>query len=76
MFSILVFLPSILLSGIMFPGELLPAGFETVGKLFPAFWGYRLMTENAFRLEDVLPLLLIFAVAAFVCGILLGRACD
>lgn len=76
MFSILVFLPSILLSGIMFPGELLPAGFEAVGKLFPAFWDYRLMTENTFRLEDVLPLLLIFAVAAFVCGILLGRACD
>ena len=73
MFSILVFLPSILLSGIMFPEELLPAGFETLGKLFPAFWGYRLMTENAFRFENLLPLLLIFAVAAFVCGILLGR---
>ena len=73
MFSILVFLPSILLSGIMFPEELLPAGFETLGKLFPAFWGYRLMTENAFRFENLLPLLLIFAAAAFVCGILLGR---
>ena len=76
MFSILVFLPSILLSGIMFPEELLPAGFETLGKLFPAFWGYRLMTENTLRFENLLPLLLIFAVAAFVCGILLGRACD
>ncbi len=73
MFSILVFLPSILLSGIMFPEELLPAGFETLGKLFPAFWGYRLMTENAFRFENLLPLLLIFAAAAFVCGILLRR---
>lgn len=73
MFSILVFLPSILLSGIMFPEELLPAGFETLGKLFPAFWGYRLMTENTLRFENLLPLLLIFAVAAFVCGILLGR---
>ena len=73
MFSILVFLPSILLSGIMFPEELLPAGFETLGKLFPAFWGYRLMTENALRFENLLPLLLIFAAAAFVCGILLGR---
>ncbi len=73
MFSILVFLPSILLSGIMFPEELLPAGFEIVGKLFPAFWGYRLMTENALRFENLLPLLLIFTAAAFVCGILLRR---
>lgn len=43
MVSILVFLPSIMLSGIMFPIELLPKAFETIGKLFPATWGYKLM---------------------------------
>lgn len=36
MFSILVFLPSILLSGIMLPAELVPKALAVTGKLFPA----------------------------------------
>lgn len=71
MFSILVFLPSIMLSGIMFPIELLPKAFETVGKIFPATWGYRLMVESVFHFENILPLLLIFVMTIFICGILL-----
>lgn len=39
MFSILIFIPSTMLSGIMFPADLLPKAFEFVGKLFPATWG-------------------------------------
>ena len=73
MVSILVFLPSIMLSGIMFPIELLPKAFETIGKLFPATWGYKRMTENVFKFESLLPLLLIFVLAAVMCGILLRR---
>lgn len=73
MFSIIVFLPSIMLSGIMFPIELLPEAFESIGKLFPAAWGYKLMTENVFKLESLLPLLLIFVLAAVMCRILLRR---
>ncbi len=73
MFSIIVFLPSIMLSGIMFPIELLPKAFETTGKLFPAAWGYKLMTENTFRFGSLLPLLLIFVLAAVTCNILLRR---
>lgn len=73
MFSIIVFLPSIMLSGIMFPIELLPEAFESIGKLFPAAWGYQLMTENVFKLESLLPLLLIFILAAVMCRILLRR---
>lgn len=73
MFSIIVFLPSIMLSGIMFPIELLPKTFETIGKLFPAAWGYKLLTENAFQFENLLPLLLIFILAAVMCSILLRR---
>lgn len=73
MFSIIVFLPSIMLSGIMFPIELLPKAFETIGKLFPATWGYKLMTENIFKFENLLPLLLIFVFAAVMCSILLRR---
>ncbi len=74
MFSIIVFLPSIMLSGIMFPTELLPKAFETIGKIFPAFWGYKLVTESVFRPESFLPLLLIFTAAAVICGILLRKA--
>lgn len=73
MFSIIVFLPSIMLSGIMFPIELLPKAFESIGKLFPATWGYKLMTQNVFKLESLLPLLLIFVLAAVMCRILLRR---
>lgn len=73
MISIVVFLPSIMLSGIMFPIELLPEAFETVGKLFPAAWGYRLLAENAFPFGSLLPLLVIFCLAAILCRILLRR---
>ncbi len=73
MFSIIVFLPSIMLSGIMFPIELLPKAFETIGKIFPASWGYSLMAESAFQFESLLPLLLLLMLASVICGILLRR---
>ena len=73
MFSIIVFLPSIMLSGIMFPIELLPKAFETIGKLFPALWGYQLMTASVFKFESLLPLLLISVLAIVICNILLRR---
>ncbi|MGI6172429.1 MAG: ABC transporter permease [Christensenellales bacterium] len=73
MVSIIAFLPSIMLSGIMFPAELLPKPFETIGKIFPASWGYRLMTRSAFSFENLLPLILIFLLAACVCLLLLRK---
>ena len=73
MVSIIIFLPSIMLSGIMFPIELLPKAFETVGKIFPASWGYKLMTDCTFRFENLLPLMAILALAIFVCIILLRK---
>ena len=73
MLSIIVYLPSIMLSGIMFPIELLPKAFETIGKLFPDSWGYKLMTERIFKFESLFPLLLIFVLAIVMCGILLRR---
>jgi len=36
MFSMIVFLPSLLLSGIMFPSTMLPRALEWVGRIFPA----------------------------------------
>ena len=73
MFSILVFLPSIVLSGIMFPVELLPEPLEVVGQLLPASWGYRLMVEGTFRFQNLWPLLLIMLLAVFVCIVLLNK---
>ncbi|MCI8969217.1 MAG: ABC transporter permease [Lachnospiraceae bacterium] len=73
MFSIIIFIPSTMLSGIMFPTELLPKAFKTAGKLFPASWGYRQMTEHTLTFESLLPLLLIFVLSIVLCSILLRR---
>ena len=73
MVSIIIFLPSIMLSGIMFPIELLPKAFEIAGKIFPASWGYRVMADSTFQLENLLPLVAILILAICVCGILLRK---
>ena len=73
MVSIIIFLPSIMLSGIMFPIELLPNTFAIVGKIFPATWGYRVMADSTFQLENLLPLAAILILAICVCGILLRK---
>lgn len=73
MFSILIFLPSTMLSGIMFPSEFLPQAFITAGKLFPASWGYSLMCENSMRFENLLPLFIILISAVGVCALLLKK---
>ena len=74
MFSILFFLPSILLSGILFPAEALPEAFAAAGNLLPSTWGYRLMTENGPLWPNLWPLCLLFAVAAGLGGYFLRRA--
>ena len=76
MVSIIVFLPSIMLSGIMFPVEMLPKAFETIGKVFPASWGYKLLAGNILQVESLLPLLVIFAIAVIACIILLRKRDD
>lgn len=60
------FLPSILLSGIMFPAELLPDFLEQAGKIFPAYWGYRLLAGMGVWSENILPMSLIFLVTVIV----------
>ena len=69
----LVFLPSIMLSGIMFPINLLPDFLEVLGRVFPASWGYRLMLDNGFCLENLWYLILIFFAAVIICGIVLKK---
>ena len=73
MIAQLVFLPSIMLSGIMFPIEMLPKAFEIIGKFFPASWGYKLMLNDGFRFENLWCLLLVFFGTVIICCILLKK---
>ena len=73
MVSQLFFLPSILLSGILFPAELLPEALAWAGRLFPAHWGYRLMAGTGGVWENLWPLLAAGALAACACRFLLRR---
>lgn len=69
----LVFLPSIMLSGIMFPDDLLSDFLVTIGRIFPASWGYRLMLDDGFCLENLWYLILVFCMAVMICAILLNK---
>ena len=73
MVSQLVFLPSIILSGIMFPINLLPKFLIVIGRIFPASWGYQLMLDNGFCFENLWYLILIFGVEAILCSLLLAK---
>lgn len=70
MLAQLVFLPSIMLSGIMFQISLLPDFLQVIGHVFPAYWGYRLMLENGFSIENLWYMIFIFCIAVMI-GILL-----
>ena len=73
MIAQLVFLPSIMLSGIMFPIHLLPDFLAILGRFFPAYWGYRLMLDYGFHLENLWYLILVFCLAVIACTVLLNK---
>ena len=73
MIAQLVFLPSIMLSGIMFPTDLLPDFLEVTGRFFPASSGYRLMLDHGFCLENLWYLILIFLISVIVSGMVLKK---
>lgn len=79
MISQMVFLPSIMLSGILFPSELLPGFLAVLGKAFPTFWGFQAMLAGGFSrgaswpLGALWPLAVFLAAAAALCGLLLRR---
>ena len=73
MLAQLVFLPSIMLSGIMFPISLLPDFLQVIGHVFPAYWGYRLMLENDFSLENLWYLILLSCITVMTCILLLNK---
>ena len=73
MIAQLVFLPSIMLSGIMFPITLLPDILQAIGRLYPASWGYRLMLDKGLRLENLWYLILVSCIAIISCILLLNK---
>lgn len=73
MISQLVFLPSIMLSGILFPIDLVPHFFGMLGKLFPAAWGYILMKGDGFSFGTLWPLAALFAASGVILTVLLKR---
>ena len=73
MVSQLVFLPSILLSGILFPVDLLPAALRFAGRCLPAGWAVVLLAPGGFSPRNLLPLSAMGAVALLACGFLLHR---
>lgn len=73
MVSQLVFLPSIMLSGIMFPIDLLPDVLLIIGRIFPASWGYQLMLDNGFCFENAWYLILILGLEVILCSLLLAK---
>ena len=74
MFSQIVFLPSIMLSGIMFPASFLPDLLETIGKIFPATWGYTLLCQLDINFFTFIPLLIIFSISFILILFLLKKA--
>lgn len=73
MLSQLMFLPSMMLSGIMFPADYLPKAFTYAGRLFPASWGYLSMADGGFSFGNLWPLALILVAAVTACVLLLRR---
>lgn len=66
MVSQLLFLPSLMLSGIMFPSDMLPKAFESLGKLFPATWGYINLNKDSFSELIIIPFLLIIFITTAI----------
>ncbi len=66
MLAQLIFLPSIMLSGIMFQADLLPNEFGIAGKFFPATWGMQSMTSEVLDLQLYIPLAAILVISIAV----------
>ena len=62
----MVFLPSIMLSGIMFPVAMLPNVLQVIGRILPATWGFELMCTNDFLWLNVAVQLIIFMIMLIV----------
>lgn len=62
MYSQIIFLPSMLLSGIMFPADMLPKPLEYLGLIFPATHGMKILSGNDYSIYNYLFLALISVI--------------
>lgn len=69
----LLFLPSIMLSGIMFPASMLPKALDTMSVILPATSGFILMTNEVFEIKFLIPLMVIMIVSIGVSGFKLSK---
>lgn len=68
-----LFLPTVMLSGIMFPASLLPKPMQAIGEMLPATHGMRLASEGALQFAPLLALLSLTIVAFAVSVMLFKR---
>lgn len=68
-----LFMPTVLLSGIMFPAEFLPKPLQYIGAVLPATQGMRLVTGTVMKLTPLLILAGIIVVGFAVSAILFKR---
>lgn len=66
MLAQLIFLPSIMLSGAMFPATMLPDVLQAAGKIVPATWALIIMTSDAPTIGMILPMVLMLIVMLVV----------
>jgi ABC-2 type transport system permease protein len=66
MVSQLLFLPSLMLSGIMFPTDMLPKALTYVGYAFPATWGFKVMTDSEVKWLLLIPLLALLLITVII----------
>jgi len=57
-----LFLPSVLLAGIMFPSSYLPGFLQKMALVLPATWGFKALTASQLSWANLWPLLLISAM--------------
>lgn len=67
MMSQLIFLPSIMLSGIMFPVDMLPNILQSIGEIFPATWGFINLSNNEWDMWSIAPLIITIILALLLC---------
>jgi ABC-2 type transport system permease protein len=66
MASQFIFLPSLMLSGIMFPAKMLPSPLAAAGKILPATWGFEILKANYMEFKFISPLLIIIIISTFI----------
>lgn len=72
-YSQIVFLPSVILSGIMFPADMLPTPLQYAGLILPATHGMKILSSDIFDIENYLVLSAFILVCGFVIYLRLRR---